>query len=382
MTITLIIILISSVLISVEAKSLSKNMNRITHATNQYPLICGDCNGDGRVTVLDSLYASQHEQGLRKLASPNYESCNVMGISGGIADPGATVDSLDAQEISNYAVGLVSHLNCEKAYKIVFASYEGGIQSDIYVMNSDGSGKKRLTKDPGEDYIASFSPDGSMITFVSSRTGNNEVYRIDASGNDLTRLTYNPGRKASPTFSTDGRHIYFTTTDVIPGRSDIMRMSLKGSIIDDITHGLVAAEEPHQIPGTNKLVFVTDLLVPREKLYTIDLTTLQVDPLTVQYPGRHMAPRASPDGTKIAFISNGSGTWELYTIDSNGNNLFQVTSNGAEGWTPTWSPDGKKLMFTGRNAGTEIYRINKDGTNLIQLTKSGGSSHGQDAAML
>ena len=66
--------------------------------------------------------------------------------------------------------------------------------AEVYVMNADGSGKRNLTRNPGNDgprgWGANWSPDGRKITFVSDRDGAYEVYVMNADGSGQRRLTH------------------------------------------------------------------------------------------------------------------------------------------------------------------------------------------------
>src|SRR5438445_6472347 len=75
--------------------------------------------------------------------------------------------------------------------KIVFTSNRDG-NSNIYVMNIDGSGVTRLTNVPAEEQAPSWSPDGSKIVFEYNRDGNSELYVMKSDGSQQTRLTFNP----------------------------------------------------------------------------------------------------------------------------------------------------------------------------------------------
>ena len=65
---------------------------------------------------------------------------------------------------------------------------------EVYVMNPDGSGKRNLTRNPGNDgpqgWGANWSPDGQKITFVSDRDGTYEVYVMNADGSGQRRVTH------------------------------------------------------------------------------------------------------------------------------------------------------------------------------------------------
>jgi TolB protein len=82
-------------------------------------------------------------------------------------------------------------------HKIVFAS-DRASKEDIYVMNSDGSSQRRLTR-IGADAPA-WSPDGKRIVFVSKRSGNFQIWVMNADGSAQRQLTHRP-----PAIATDPR---------------------------------------------------------------------------------------------------------------------------------------------------------------------------------
>lgn len=71
----------------------------------------------------------------------------------------------------------------------------------------------------------------------------------------------------------------------------------------------------------------------------------------------------------IAFDSDRDGNLEIYTMDSNGENLVNLTNDPANDWNPDWSPDGSQIAFVSeRNNERSIYIMDADGSNLRQLT--------------
>ena len=92
--------------------------------------------------------------------------------------------------------------------RIVFSSNRDG-NSEIYVMNADGSGQTRLTISPGDDTEPNWSPDRRRIVFSSNRDGNWEIYVMNADGTEQTRLTDNPAADKGPSWSPDGGRIAF-----------------------------------------------------------------------------------------------------------------------------------------------------------------------------
>ncbi|MBI1927063.1 PD40 domain-containing protein [Candidatus Poribacteria bacterium] len=73
--------------------------------------------------------------------------------------------------------------------------------------------------------------------------------------------------------------------------------------------------------------------------------------------------------TKIAFVSNRDGNYEIYVMNANGSNPINLTRHPAKDMTPSWSPDGTKIAFASDRGGNfEIYMMNADGSNLVNLT--------------
>ena len=82
---------------------------------------------------------------------------------------------------------------------------------EVYVINADGSGLKKLTDHPADDSGPVWSPDGKQIAFTSSRDGYLEIYVMNADGSDLKNLTNNPADDTSPAWSPDSRQIAFSS---------------------------------------------------------------------------------------------------------------------------------------------------------------------------
>ena len=100
---------------------------------------------------------------------------------------------------------------------------------DIYVMNADGSGVRRLTFDGGDpeqptepmhdSLNPAWSPDGTRVAFDTTRDGNREVYVINANGSGLVNVSQHTASDYAPTWSPDGSQLTFTSTRA--GQADI-----------------------------------------------------------------------------------------------------------------------------------------------------------------
>lgn len=89
----------------------------------------------------------------------------------------------------------------------------------------------------------------------------------------------------------------------------------------------------------------------------------------------NITPVWSPDGQRIAFVSQRDGNREIYVMNAVGTGLVNITQNSAEDWTPAWSPDSQQIAFSSNRPGNwEIFIMNADGTGLRQVTNDGGGN--------
>ncbi len=121
---------------------------------------------------------------------------------------------------------------------------------------------------------------------------------------------------------------------------------------------------PSGLSGT--LAFQSDVRTAtnpnsRVKIYSIDLSTGRVTPLTTQGDWHDEQPRWSPDGHRIAFKSTRGGSSNLYVMDADGRNVTRLTDHRGNDHDPTWLPDGQSMVFSSdRDRGTgrfDLYRL-------------------------
>ena len=136
--------------------------------------------------------------------------------------------------------------------KIVFTSNRTGGQDEIVVANADGTGRVDLN---AQGRSPEFSPDGRRIAFASVRDGNSEMYVMNADGSAQTRLTFNTVYDSRPQWSADGRKLVFTrlTAD---GNWEIFRMNTDGSDQVDLTNN--PAVEWGQSTRGDRIVFTRE----------------------------------------------------------------------------------------------------------------------------
>jgi hypothetical protein len=265
--------------------------------------------------------------------------------------------------------------------KIVFLSDRSGYD-DIYLMSAlDGTLIKRLVKGQRTQDFESFhslrstlswSPDGELVALVSKRKDRDVINIIDAeSGKNLRRIELEFDGVYHPSFSTDGKMIGFVGVD--DGRSGIFVFDLESGDIEALHKGgleyLGFSWSPDGeyiafssiAPGYIDSLSVFSRVNPRDRPGR-DIYLLRVsDGLTSRItscPAEDVSPAWSPDGTKLMFVSDRNGSYNLYVYDFADSATSQLTNILGGVFNPTWSADADRVAFTIFNSGGwDIFQV-------------------------
>lgn len=267
--------------------------------------------------------------------------------------------------------------------RIVFASKRIEDQYEIYVMNADGSDKRRLTHTPYEDTDPIWSNDGMQIAFVSDRTGRFEIYVMNADGSNERKMTNGGGW--GPTWSPDDSLIAFERIDE-ERTSNIYVMNADGTGDRKLTQkdSDLDIYNSDWSPDGNQIVFAVELIPETSEFLIADSTLNIIDvrdllqgtgetilvPLPRASDRVNDWPKWSPDGSQILFSSMAGRHRDLFVINPDGSNLRNITNTPSfDEFALDWSPDGRRITFqSSAMGGWDIYVMGLDGTDLMQLT--------------
>lgn len=196
---------------------------------------------------------------------------------------------------------------------------------DVFAVMRDGSGLRRLTEAAGYDAEAGFSPDGKQVVFCSMRDAYptnqlsgaelklletdpayfGEIYIMNADGSGQRRLTRQPGYDGGPFFSPDGQRIvwrHFETNGVV---ADVYTMKTDGTDVRRVTDFGCMSWAPFYHPSGDYLVFTANKLgFANFELFIVDAAGAR-EPVRVTFTdGFDGLPVFSPDGQRLAWTSN------------------------------------------------------------------------------
>ncbi len=190
-------------------------------------------------------------------------------------------------------------------------------------------GLTNLTNNLADDNVPAWSHDGSKIAFTSNRDGLGDIYVMNSDGSTVNRLTFTSALESSSVWSADDSKIVFDSER--DGNREIYIMNSDGS----------------------------------------DQTRLTFNPTSDVGPVSF-----SPDGKRIAFSRNAANegnaayNYDIYTMNIDGGDVRQVTTDPEFDAEPMWSPDGSRILFlSARDRNMEIYAINMDGSGEVNLSQ-------------
>ena len=213
-----------------------------------------------------------------------------------------------------------------------------------FIMHADGTHPRRLTYSQEPELSPTFSPDGRKIAFASAREGDFDVYVVDASGPYEIQLTDDLASDINPSISPDGRLLAFASDR--DGDYEIYVMDV--------------AEAMASVPAPG----------PNDRSLVVPLT---------QNDAADGFPAWSPDGTRIAFLSERDGLPAIYVMDADGSDVIRLTDPSKdEGTLFAWSPDGSQIAFFSSSS-NRLKIMNSDGSNVNQFDAIGDSFTGVPA---
>ncbi len=256
-------------------------------------------------------------------------------------------------------------------------------RSGIFVIKPDGTEQPTQLSDLGSLWhkqTPTWSPDSQTIAFASKVRHewyyDYEIYTVNISGyhSELKRLTYRRGEDFNPAWSPDGTKLAFVS--MFQRHPEIYVLVDFQTYLQRLTDNSYSDTAPSWSPDGTRIAFASDR-GGDDELYVMNADGTGVTQLTDNDDKQAYGPTWSPDGRRIAYQSGASfdtgGHYDIYIINEDGSGNVKLTSHDIIATTRlngvlTWSPDGTRIAYLSNlNGQYQVYIMNSDGTDQVGL---------------
>lgn len=218
---------------------------------------------------------------------------------------------------------------------------------------------------------ATYPGSNGNIAYASDMDGDYEIYVVPPGGGLSVKLTNNAVDDRRPAYSADGKLIFWDQK-LASDKHVIMVMRANGSGQNKLTSSTKDSWGP--APGPNGTIAFVRTVTGNSEIFTMDTDGTNVDQLTDT--GRYAdEPAWSPNGKTLAFTRSYQHYSAIFTMTAAGKNKTAITPPDADYYDPSWSPDGTRIAVdSDLTTNSDIYTMTKTGTGLVQITSSAGVS--------
>ena len=309
-------------------------------------------------------------------------------------------EQIEAQSLiaSKKSVRRLAHIMADAIYErltgeigyfdtqIVFVAETGSVTNRtkrMAIMDQDGYGMRYLSDKKTFVMSPHFSPNMSLVVFLSYRNDDPMVWVLDLETGDQTKLGSFGGMSFAPRFSPDGTRVALSL--VKNGVTNIYEYDINTKSLRQLTFGSHIDTSPSYSPDGRYMAFNSDRS-GSQQIHVLDLNSGKQNRITFG-AGRYATPAWSPDGKFIAFTKMADDTFYIGIMNPEGRHE-KILAGGWYMEAPSWAPGSRRLVYyeTERTAdgeerishirsvditGRNIYDIDlKDGINGTEPTWS------------
>ena len=254
--------------------------------------------------------------------------------------------------------------------RISYTVQKSNRRKNIFLSSFDGTVLKRFSYNLGSNNLSSWSFDGNNILYTTLTRSSAQLAIQPAKRLRAKILSFPSGfQPLSASWNLDGESILLTLMK--QGNADIYNYHLGNAQLDKIFAWKSLETSPQMSPDGRKIAFVSDSARPRRpQIYIHNLNTLKTERVT--FKGNfNSSPKWSPNGTQLIYERQVKGYFQLYIYTLSTRRHLQLTFGRFNSEKPDWAPNGKQIVFSAKKKNVpKLYYISSFGGRTIRVTKT------------